>query len=175
MVIWITGLSGSGKTALSEVLYRRLKPSLPELVRIDGDAVRAIMGHDLGYTEADRLTQVRRMQGLAKYLSDQGLVVIAAVLYSHPELLRWNRRSFRSYFEVYLKVSLEVLRKRNAKGIYAKAQKGEMTQVVGVDIPWHSPLCPDLVIDNNDSVSLEQLAEKVIVSIPWLQGVSKGQ
>ncbi|MBI4283287.1 MAG: adenylyl-sulfate kinase, partial [Chloroflexi bacterium] len=87
MVIWVTGLAGSGKTSLCNALYRLLKPQLPELALLDGDVIRAAFGNDLTYSEEDRVKQVKRLQNVAKVLSEQGLVVIVAVVYAHPDLL----------------------------------------------------------------------------------------
>lgn len=168
MVIWVTGLSGAGKTELCRALYDLLKPKLAELVMIDGDVIRAAFAHDLGYKENDRMTHVRRIQNIARMLSDQGLVVLASVLYSHPELLTWNRSHIREYFEVYLDASLELVRGRDAKKLYAGADRGEVSDVVGVDIPWHVPAAPDLVIDADAAPPPAALALQVVAAIPRL-------
>lgn len=168
MVIWITGLSGAGKTTLCAALYRLLKPRLPELVLLDGDAIRSAFGADLGYKEADRQVQVKRLQNLAKVLSDQGLVVLVAVLYAHPALLDWNRHNIRDYFEIYLKASLDTLRRRDSKGWYQKATRGEASNVVGIDIPWYAPPSPDLVVDVDHPESPEVLARRVAMSVSRL-------
>lgn len=168
MVIWITGLSGAGKTTLCAALYRLLKPRLPELVLLDGDAIRSAFGADLGYKEADRQVQVKRLQNLAKVLSDQGLVALVAVLYTHPVLLDWNRHNIRDYFEIYLEASLDTLRVRDSKGWYARVARGEIADVVGVDIPWHTPISPDLVINVDNPEPPEAMARRVARSVPRL-------
>ena len=86
MVIWATGLSGAGKTTLCEILYAELKKKYPNTVILDGDYVRTAFGGDLTHSVADRVRQVKRLQGMSKVLSDQGIIVIVAVLYSSPEL-----------------------------------------------------------------------------------------
>jgi len=171
MVVWVTGLSGSGKTTLCRSLYQLLKPDLPELVLLDGDILRAAFGHDLGYTEGDRVIQVRRVQGLAKALSDQGLIVFVAVLYAHPELLRWNRRHIAEYFEVYLEASLETVWQRDSKQLYARAVSGLEKNMVGIDIPWHAPESPDLVINADHPEPPEVLARRVAEAVPQLARV----
>lgn len=168
MVIWVTGLSGAGKTSLCEAFFRLYKPFFPELVLLDGDAVREIFGNDLGYAEADRVNQVKRLQRLAGVLSGQGLLVMVAVVYSQHELLHWNRQHFHPYFEVYLKASLKTVRQRDAKGLYAKAAAGTMKNVVGLDIPWQEPLLPDLVIDMNAPQPPEAIAADLANAVPWL-------
>src|SRR5262245_32585494 len=166
MVIWITGLSGAGKTTLCRALQQALKPKCPELVCLDGDAIRAAFGHDLGYRESDRRTQIQRMQRLAQLLSDQGLVVLVAALYAHPELLAWNRQNLREYFEIYLKASPATLRRRDTKGLYRDAVAGTRPHVVGVDIAWHAPSAPDLVIDTDGATHPETCARQVMAALP---------
>lgn len=145
MVVWITGLSGAGKTTLSRALRDLVKPRLPALALVDGDTVRAMFA-DLGYTEPERVVQIQRLQQLAKFLSDQDVVAIVAALYASPELLGWNRQNLPGYFEVYIEAPMALLRERDSKGLYAGADGGT-ENVVGVDIPWHAPTSPDMVID----------------------------
>lgn len=166
MIIWITGLSGSGKTTLSREIAATLKPRLPHLVLVDGDEVRELFGDKLGHTESDRVTQIRRLQRLAAILDSQGLIVIVAALYSRDDLLTWNRENFSSYFEIYLDADLEIVRQRDPKKLYAKALRGEVTDVVGLDIPWHPPQKPNLTINPRDYDSVASIASAIINSIP---------
>ncbi len=168
MVIWITGLSGSGKTSLCDALSRMLKPRLPQLVLVDGDAVRRLFGDTLGHSEADRKVQIGRIQGLAKMLSEQGLVVLVAALYSHPDLLAWNRANLADYFEVYLDAPFELVERRDSKGLYAGAAAGTIPQVVGVDIPWHAPQAPDLKLNAGAGKDPDELANEIIRAVPYL-------
>ncbi len=168
MVIWITGLSGAGKTTLCEALSRRLKPHLPELTNLDGDVVRQVFGGELGYGEPDRVAQIKRIQSLAEMLDGQGLVVLVAALYAHPDLLAWNRATFADYVEVYLEAPLDLVRARDPKGLYAKAAAGRMPDVVGLDIPWHAPVNPDLTIDMTAGPSVDDAAQTIIDAVPVL-------
>ena len=163
MVIWITGLSGSGKTTLGNAIFSLLKPSTPGLAGLDGDVVRQVFDDGLGYREEDRVVQISRIQRLAKLLSDQGLTVVVGALYASPALLTWNRQNIREYFEVYLEASLEALKGRDAKGLYSGVK-----HVVGVDIPWHQPEFPDMVINMDEPEHPEALARRVIAAIPQL-------
>lgn len=175
MVIWLTGLSGAGKTTICTELYGRLKPLLPELVLLDGDAIRAALGGDLGFTEQDRNVQIRRVQGIAKLLSDQGLIVLVGVVYSNPELMAWNRAHFAGYREVYLRVPLVVVASRDAKGIYGRAARGETSNVVGMDIPWHEPQSPDLTLESDGRHTPAEMADRIIGAVPVFANASGGR
>jgi adenylyl-sulfate kinase len=174
MVIWFAGLSGAGKSTVSKLLYDKLKPALPELVLLDGDGVREAFGNDLGYAEEDRLRQVSRVQRLAKLLSSQGLIVLVALVYAHPDLLEWNRANIHHYFEVLVDAPLEFVSARDSKGLYSRARRGETNNVVGLDIPWHRPLRPDLVIDATKNTPPSELAAAIAGAIPILGAHWKG-
>jgi adenylylsulfate kinase-like enzyme len=162
MVIWITGLSGSGKSTLCDALRPKLKALRPSLVTLDGDVVRAAFGDDLGFHEADRIRQIKRIQGIAKMLADQDITVLVAALYASPDLLAWNRANLRGYFEVYLAADVDFLLTRDTKKLYGRARSGEMPNVVGVDIPWHAPHNPDLCLDARLVTSPGLLADQVL-------------
>ncbi len=168
MVVWITGLSGAGKTTISEALGALVKPCLPELVLVDGDAVRDLFGGGLGYAEADRVVQIGRLQRLARFLAGQGQVPVVAALYSHPDLLAWNRAKLPGYFEVLIDASVDLVSARDPKGLYRKAAVSEQPSVVGLDIPWHRPAFPDLVIDPRDGATPEQVASRIALAVPRL-------
>jgi adenylylsulfate kinase-like enzyme len=168
MVIWITGLSGAGKTTLCLALKDMLKPRLPELVILDGDEVREAFGHNLSYSESDRILQVKRLQTMAGVLSRQGLIVIVGVLYNNPELLRWNRENFSDYHEIYLDVSLDAIMEQDVKGLYSAAHEGREKNVVGVDIEWNVPDKADLVFNTDDRRPPEEMARTVAERVPRL-------
>ncbi len=169
MIVWITGLSGAGKTTLCSALRDLLKPRLPELVILDGDIVRAAFGHNLGYSETDRILQVGRLQAMSKVLAEQGLVVIVAVLYGNADLLDWNRTNLDDYFEVYLHASLDTVIARDTKALYAQARDGKMGNVVGMDIEWHEPVNPDMVLDADNRRSPVEMAREVAMAVPRLR------
>lgn len=168
MVIWITGLSGAGKTTLCQALQSKLRPVLPELALIDGDIIRDLFGKSLSFREEDRKIQIGRIQALAKMLSDQGLVVVVGALYAHPELLAWNRENLAGYFEIYLDAPLALVQARDSKGLYAGAADGVIPDVVGIDVPWHAPQTPDMRIDVAKGESAEHIADLVISAVPRL-------
>lgn len=168
MVIWLIGLSGAGKTAIGQEVYNLLKAKRPNVIFLDGDIVREIMGGDLGYTMTDRLDNAWRICRLGKYLDGQGIDVVCGILSIFPETQRWNRENISHYFEVYIRAPLETLIQRDSKGLYRRALAGEIKNVVGMDIEFPPPPNPDLII-NNDTVlaSLEPIARRIVNAIPW--------
>ena len=171
MVIWITGMSGSGKTTLAVALHDLLKPKRQHTVLLDGDVIRAAFGVGLGYSEPERVTQIQRIQNLAKVLADQELIVIVAALYAHKDLLNWNRQNLPGYYEVYLDASMDLLEGRDKKNLYSMAKSGETRDVVGMDIPWNAPASPDLLFNADSESSPDEMARQLIGKIPALSGV----
>ena len=149
MVIWMIGLSGSGKTTLSQLVYQRLKPQLPNLVRLDGDVIRALFKNDVDHSLEGRHRNAERLSKISKFLADQEIHVIAAVLSIFPDWRQWNRDNIPDYVEVYIKASFETLQRRDTKNLYAQALRGEISNVVGVDIEFPEPDKPELVIEND--------------------------
>jgi adenylylsulfate kinase len=174
MVVWLTGLSGAGKTTIAEAIVRVVKPSLPSLVLIDGDVIRDLFGAGLGFDEDARKLQIGRIQRLAQFLAHQNVPVIVSALYSNPELMGWNRENLPDYFEIYVDTPLETVVARDTKGLYSKAQAGELLNVVGIDIPWHIPRTPDMVVSTLE-VTPEFTARKIIEAVPLLRSINKQQ
>lgn len=170
MVIWLTGLSGAGKTTIAEAMVAMLKPQVPQLVLVDGDVIRELFGASLGYEEPARREQIGRLQRLSGWLARQGQTVVVAALYAHPDLLAWNRDNLPGYFEVYVDAPMKLLRERDSKGLYAGADSGRTPNVVGVDIPWHAPQNPDIVIDASCVEPPRDIAIRIIRQIPGLVG-----
>ena len=164
MVIWITGLSASGKTTVSHAFEKKFKTKYPNMVLIDGDVVRQLYGHDLGYEEPERVKQIKRIQSIAKFLEDQSIIVIVAALYANDDLLKTNRKIFKKYFEVYLEADIKFLQTRETKELYKKALAGEMKNVVGVDIPWHTPKNPDLIFKASELKTPEEMSDIIFNS-----------
>ena len=161
MVIWITGLSASGKTTLSKALEKKIRQNTSGIVLLDGDSVRQFYGDDLGYEESYRFTQIKRIQNLAVLHEKQSLIVIVAALYAHPDLLEYNRKTFQEYFEIYLKGTIESLKKREFKDLYKKALNKEILNVVGIDILWHEPENADLIFQLEDNYQPDEMAEVI--------------
>tara|TARA_B110000483_G_C17917797_1_gene435601 strand:+ start:207 stop:719 length:513 start_codon:yes stop_codon:yes gene_type:complete len=151
MVIWIIGLSGSGKSTLANEIVLRANKEKNKTILLDGDLIREIFGHDLGYSKKDRFKNAQRICQLGKFLNDQGFNVVTAILSLFPENREWNRSNIKNYYEVFIDAPLEDLIKRDSKGLYEKFSKGEISEVAGMDIEFLKPERADLVIKNTDS------------------------
>jgi adenylylsulfate kinase-like enzyme len=163
MVIWIVGLSGTGKTTLATQVVERIRKLNGKVVLLDGDLIRALFGNDVDHTIEGRRRNAERLSVLSKFLADQDVLVVAAVLSIFPEWRRWNKENISDYSEVYLKASMQTLLRRDTKNLYAKAAKGEIINVVGVDIPFPEPENPDLVIENDsDRLDFHELTDKIM-------------
>lgn len=163
MVIWIIGLSGTGKTTLATQVVERIRQLNGKVVLLDGDLIRTLFGNDVDHTIEGRRRNAERLSVLSKFLAEQGIHVVAAVLSIFPEWRRWNRENIPNYSEVYIKASMETLLRRDIKNLYARARKGEIVNVVGVDIPFPEPESPDLVIENDsDRLEFGELTDKIM-------------
>ncbi len=150
MVVWVIGLSGAGKTTLAGKVVEELRNSVSNVVLIDGDEIREVFGNDLGHTLADRRRNADRICRLGKFLEDQGIHVVCAILSLFPESREWNRNNLRKYFEVFVDTPLDDLKQRDSKGLYARFEKGEISNVAGLDL-FFPPPDAHLVIRNNGS------------------------
>ncbi|MEC7368726.1 MAG: adenylyl-sulfate kinase [Pseudomonadota bacterium] len=152
-VIWLTGLSGSGKSTIAEALQTRLGPAFI----IDGDTLRKGLCQDLGYSVQDRKEHVRRVAELAKLVASSGTTVIVALISPDKAARRSARSSVEGaaipFYQVFVDAPLEVCEERNVKGLYQRARAGEITQFTGIDAPYDVPQHPDLQCDTaNESI-----------------------
>lgn len=147
ILVWITGLPGSGKTTLAKKIYEDVKNKYP-CVMIDGDHLREIMGQDLGYTKKDRLINAYRIAKLNKHLVDNNIIVICSTVSLFKEIHEWNRSYIKNLLEIYIEVPMEILIKRNPKKIYSRALKGKLKNVYGVNQRFDIPPQPHLIIKN---------------------------
>ncbi len=166
MIVWIIGLSASGKTTLALEVLEHLRTTGESWMFMDGDRMRTILGEDLGHTVQERRKLGERMVNLSMACDAQGIHLLASILSIFPEQREWLRRNVQDYREIFLDVPLDILTKRDNKGLYEKALAGEMENVVGVDIPFPRPERADLVIDNSaDAPNLQALAVRVIKAL----------
>jgi cytidine diphosphoramidate kinase len=146
-VIWITGLSGSGKTTLALELIEMMKKTLEPVIHLDGDKLRAIFNADQSkpknYDRNRRLALAMQYSNLSKLLSSQGITVVISTISMFNEIYTWNKINLPNYFEVYLKIPIDELRRRDPKNIYNLYDKGIIKNVAGIDLPVDEPLNAD--------------------------------
>jgi bifunctional enzyme CysN/CysC len=170
-VVWLTGLSGSGKSTIANLVEKKLHELGRHSFLLDGDNVRHGLNRDLGFTEADRIENIRRVGEVAKLMADAGLIVITAFISPFRAERAMVRRMLPEgeYLEVFIDTPLEEAERRDPKGLYAKARAGELSNFTGIDSPYEPPEQPDLHINTLD-VSPEQAAERIVSAI-----LSRGQ
>ena len=159
--LWFTGLSGSGKSTLANGLEKALRARGLHTMLLDGDNVRMGLNRNLGFTEQDRVENIRRIAEVAKLMNDAGLIVLTAVI--SPYLAdRQHAREIigeSDFIEIYVKTSLEICESRDVKGLYKKARQGFILNFTGVSAPYEPPLKPEIVIDTEGRRLEESLAE----------------
>ena len=157
-VYWVTGLSGAGKTTIGYLLHQRLLVKKDNVVLLDGDILREVYGHDLGYSEQERHQMAMRNARLCKMLAEQGIDVICCTIAMFDDVRQWNRKQIKDYIEIYLRVQWDTLYKRDQKGLYSK--KGG--QVVGKDMACELPKTADIVIDNDGLLTPEEVCQIIL-------------
>ena len=169
IVIWLCGLSGSGKSTIANAAERILHQQGRATVILDGDNIRSGLNSNLGFSDEDRLENVRRIAEVARLFSQQGVIVLVSAITPHG-LLRDVARGIlgKDFFEVYVKASYDTCEQRDVKGLYAKAARGEVAHFTGKDSSFEEPMQPELVIDTESSdldESVDLLLQSVAVRI----------
>jgi bifunctional enzyme CysN/CysC len=162
-VLWFTGLSGSGKSTIANAVEKRLALMNRHTFLLDGDNVRHGLNKDLGFTEADRIENIRRVGEVARLMADAGLIVLTAFI----SPFRAERAMVRKmlppgeFVEIFVDTPLEVAEARDVKGLYKKARAGELKNFTGIDSPYEPPEQPDVVV-NTVAMTVEEAAEHII-------------
>ena len=171
VMIWFTGLSGSGKSTIAIALERELhKRGL--LCRIlDGDNIRSGINNNLGFTEADRIENIRRIAEVSKLFVDTGIITIAAFISPSNDIreMAANIIGKDDFLEVYVSTPIEECERRDVKGLYAKARRGEIKNFTGISAPFAAPAHPALTLDTS-ALSLEESVNKLLeLILPRIQ------
>jgi len=161
-VIWITGLSGAGKSTLAHGVVKRLRASSELVVFLDGDELREVFGataaNAQNHGRDGRLALAMQYAHLCRVIASQGMMVVIATISLFREVHAWNRENLPGYFEVYLKVPVDELRRRDPKGIYRRFDAGELDNVAGLDLPIDEPDSADLIAEHDPTKTVEDLA-----------------
>jgi len=162
-VLWFTGLSGAGKSTIANLVEKKLVARGRHTFLLDGDNVRHGLNRDLGFTEADRIENIRRVGEVARLMTDAGLIVLTAFISPFRAERRMVRRMIPDgeFIEVFVDTPLAEAEKRDAKGLYAKARSGELKNFTGIDSPYEVPEAPEIRIDTTQ-VSAEQAADLIV-------------
>lgn len=162
-VLWFTGLSGSGKSTIASRVVDDLRRAGNEVENLDGDAIREIFPQT-GFTRSDRDAHVRRVGYLASRLESHGIFVVASLISPYEESRRFVRGLCANFIEIHVSTPLEECERRDIKGLYAKARRGEITGFTGIDDPYEPPVNPEVTIDTR-LLSIDEAAAKVLTSL----------
>ncbi|HEY8257357.1 MAG TPA: adenylyl-sulfate kinase [Gemmatimonadales bacterium] len=159
-VLWFTGLSGSGKSTIATLVHQELVKRGVEVEYIDGDALREVFPNT-GFTRAERDEHLRRTGYLASRLEAHGVTVVASFVSPYRESRDFIRKLCRDFVEIYVATPLEECERRDVKGLYARARRGEIRNFTGIDDPYEPPEHPELTLDTRE-LSVDQCVAKVL-------------
>lgn len=168
-VVWITGLSGAGKSTLARLITSRMRECGDPAVLLDGDELRRILNtaeaNVNNHCSEARLALAMQYSHLCKMLASQGLTVVIATISMFREVHEWNQANLPGYFEAYLKVPLDELRRRDPKGIYRRYDSGQLFHVAGLDLPIEEPESPDWMAEFKSGQTIQVLADNLMKNL----------
>lgn len=166
VMVWFTGLSGSGKSTIAIALERELHKRGILCRILDGDNIRSGINNNLGFSEADRVENIRRIAEVSRLFVDTGIVTIAAFISPNNDIREMAARIIGpdDFLEVYVSTPLEECERRDVKGLYAKARKGEIKNFTGISAPFEAPLHPALMLDTS-VLSLEESVNRLLALV----------
>jgi len=161
--LWMTGLSGSGKTTIANALERALYKMDKHTYVLDGDNLRLGLNSDLDFSKKDRYENIRRVAETAKLMVDSGLIVIVALISPFRSERDWSRSIFNpnEFKEIYISTTLNVCEKRDVKGLYQLARGGAIEDFTGISSPYEEPLNPELTIDT-ENMTIDECVQKIL-------------
>ena len=161
--MWFTGLSGSGKSTIANILEQKLHTAGKRTYLLDGDNVRHGLNKDLGFTDTDRVENIRRVAEVSKLMVDAGLITLVSFIspFKSERQMAKDLLSSDEFFEIFVNTSLEECEKRDPKGLYKKARAGELKNFTGIDSLYEEPENPDLILDTTSS-NAEELTDQII-------------
>lgn len=160
-VIWLTGLSSSGKTTLARALHQELRIQKNKVIILDGDDLRKTISSDLGFSKEDRETHNRRVISLAEKYSIQGYIVIVALISPYNQIRQEARKRLNNFVEIYLKCPLEVCKMRDTKDLYRRFEDGQISGLAGLDMPYEVPKTPEVMVCT-DEMSVVECVERIL-------------
>jgi adenylyl-sulfate kinase len=160
--IWFTGLSGAGKSTVSQLVAERLRQDGLKVEVLDGDVVRTHLSRGLGFSKEDRDTNIRRIGWVCEVLSRNGVAALAAAISPYRAVRDEVRAKIPNFVEVYMQCPIQVLAERDPKGLYKKALAGEIAHFTGVDDPYEPPVQPEIVCYTDGTETPIQSADKVL-------------
>lgn len=184
LVIWLTGLSGAGKTTLARAIRQELLQTGQAIELLDGDEVRENLSHGLGFSKEDRDRNVHRIGFVARLLARNGVTVLVSAISPYRQSRDDARRLIENdgvrFLEVYVSCPLQVLIDRDVKGLYKKALAGEVRQFTGISDPYEAPLAPDCIVDSSAQSIEQSLSEilsqvEAIVSVRAVAALEQGE
>lgn len=163
VTLWFTGLSGAGKSTLANETEKRLFEMGKYTMLLDGDNVRMGINRDLGFTKRDRVENIRRVAETAKLMNDAGLIVLASFIspYAQDREMAKGIIGEDSFIEIYVSTPLDECEKRDVKGLYRKARKGDIPNFTGINSPYEPPENPGIVIDTT-AISVEEAVQRIL-------------
>ena len=163
MMVWFTGLSGSGKSTIAIAIERELQQRGILCRLLDGDNIRTGINNNLGFSEADRMENIRRIAEVAKLFVDTGIVTLAAFISPLRQMrdMAANIIGRDDFYEIYVSTPIEVCERRDVKGLYARARRGEIKDFTGISAPFEAPATPALTLDTS-RMPLGQSVEAVL-------------
>jgi adenylylsulfate kinase len=164
VTIWLTGLSGAGKTTISQALEQQLRDRGSKIEVLDGDLIRENLTKGLGFSKPDRDENIRRIGFVANLLTRNGVVVLVSAISPYREIRQEVKQKIGDFVEVYVNAPLAVCESRDVKGLYKKARAGEIKSFTGIDDPYEAPTAPDVEC-RTDLETLEESISKILAKL----------